>query len=246
MKYKNLHLIKFFFVLILLIISLAVLILGFCWFFYLLPIDFPGTIGEWITGLSALAGGALTLVGVWWTIKDNENKRREDLATQYRPIINISNFTDKIPNYKKYISLNPNKKNTANNNDNIYYAVEFFNIGRGILRNFTIDKIVVEPIDIVQFDYNHEILCHIAPQDQLYLKINLPQSIVLKENIPTFNKMNIIISLKGVDEFNINHFYYILKLELDVNLKKKITQSQITEYIPSYRSMSLNIIELER
>lgn len=98
MKYKNLHFIKFFFVMILLVIFLAVLILGFCWFFYLLPIDFPGTVGDWIAGLSALTGGALTLSGVWWTIKEQNNnlikqqdlaskQRREDLAIQYRPII---------------------------------------------------------------------------------------------------------------------------------------------------------------
>ena len=67
---------------------------------------FQVTVGEWITAFSALAGGALTLGGVWWTIKDSEKRsleqkldfieqqkitdsqRRKDLAMQYRPILN--------------------------------------------------------------------------------------------------------------------------------------------------------------
>lgn len=44
---------------------IALSILGICsFFYYLVPIDFPGTVGEWITSLSTLAGGALTLGGV--------------------------------------------------------------------------------------------------------------------------------------------------------------------------------------
>lgn len=96
MKYKNLHFIKFFFVMILLVIFLAVLILGFCWFFYLLPIDFPGTVGEWITGLSALAGGALTLGGVWWTIKDNNDQKKNELSIQFKPYLKLLNSPVKI------------------------------------------------------------------------------------------------------------------------------------------------------
>lgn len=35
----------------------------------------------------SILGGFLTLYGVWWTIKDQNNKRREELAVQYRPIL---------------------------------------------------------------------------------------------------------------------------------------------------------------
>ena len=79
--------INFLISMLLLTIFIAILILTFCWFCYELPIDFPGTVGEWITALSSLAGGVLTLGGVWWTIKDTNNKRREDLAIQYKPYL---------------------------------------------------------------------------------------------------------------------------------------------------------------
>lgn len=41
------------------------------------------------TILSGIAGGALTLIGVWWTIKDQEKKRRSDLIAQYKPILTV-------------------------------------------------------------------------------------------------------------------------------------------------------------
>lgn len=98
--------VKFILLLTIATVIIAITILLFCWVCYLVPIDFPGTVGEWITAFSALAGGALTLGGVWWTIKDSEKRsleqkldfieqqkitdsqRRKDLAMQYRPILN--------------------------------------------------------------------------------------------------------------------------------------------------------------
>lgn len=105
--------VKFILLLTIATVIIAITILLFCWGCYLVPIDFPGTVGEWITAFSALAGGALTLGGVWWTIKDSEKRsleqkldfieqqkitdsqRRKDLAMQYRPILNceVTNHT---------------------------------------------------------------------------------------------------------------------------------------------------------
>lgn len=38
----------------------------------------------------AILGGSMTLIGVWWTIKDQDNKRKQDLVIQYRPIITVT------------------------------------------------------------------------------------------------------------------------------------------------------------
>lgn len=67
-------------------------------FYYLVPIDFPGTVGEWITALSTLAGGSLTLGGVWWTINDNKKQKEKELFFQYRPIIISENLISVIEN----------------------------------------------------------------------------------------------------------------------------------------------------
>ena len=68
---------KFFCYMFLAMCLIALIILGICsFFYYLIPIDFPGTVGEWIASLSTLAGGALTLGGVYWTIKHEEQERQ--------------------------------------------------------------------------------------------------------------------------------------------------------------------------
>jgi len=44
---------------------------------------------EWLSFWGAIIGGLLTLIGVLWTIKAQEQQRREDLAAQYRPMLLI-------------------------------------------------------------------------------------------------------------------------------------------------------------
>ena len=105
------------------IILLALFILVFSWVCYNLPIDFPGTVGDWISGLSALTGGALTLGGVWWTIRDNENKRREDLAIQYKPLFELQNITLEKDSTEPTLKL----------------AFDIQNIGRGEAQDFKIE-----------------------------------------------------------------------------------------------------------
>ena len=82
------ELFKFFCYMFLAVCLIALIILGICsFFYYLIPIDVPGTVGEWITALSTLAGGALTLGGVWWTINNTKEEKKKELFFQYRPII---------------------------------------------------------------------------------------------------------------------------------------------------------------
>lgn len=135
------ELLKFFCYMFLAICLIALIILGICsFFYYLVPIDFPGTVGEWLSSLSTLAGGALTLGGVGWTMKkqeehraedfeiqekrrkedfDNqENQRKQNLAIRYQPNIKI----DTIKNTSDSICIINNKK---------YLHVLAINTGRG-------------------------------------------------------------------------------------------------------------------
>ncbi|MFQ6793867.1 MAG: hypothetical protein ACLRT4_13995 [Thomasclavelia sp.] len=48
----------------------------------------------------SILGGFLTLYGVWWTIKDQEDKRKKDLAIQYRPFL-ICKYDSKDPDFAK-------------------------------------------------------------------------------------------------------------------------------------------------
>lgn len=121
------ELFKFFCYMFLAVCFIVLIILGICsFFYYLIPIDFPGTVGEWITALSTLAGGALTLGGVWWTISDQKDQREKDLAIQYKPIINI-----------EYNSLYESRLLDEDNNF-FLFPVKIINHGRGEALNISI------------------------------------------------------------------------------------------------------------
>lgn len=120
-------LLKFFCYIFLAICLIALIILGICsFFYYVIPIDFPGTVGEWITALSTLAGGVLTLGGVGWTINVQNDQRKEDLAIQYKPIINI-----------EYNSLYESRLLDEDNNF-FLFPVKIINHGRGEALNISI------------------------------------------------------------------------------------------------------------
>lgn len=83
----------------------------------------PHDIGLQIVGYGgSILGGLLTLYGVWWTIKDNENQRREDLAIQYKPFLTID-IDDE--NSKKYDNEEFEKSKEENNKTfNGFYMLE--------------------------------------------------------------------------------------------------------------------------
>lgn len=237
MKYKNLHFIKFFFVMILLVIFLAVLILGFCWFFYLLPIDFPGTVGEWITGLSALAGGALTLGGVWWTLKDQEDKRIKDLAIQYKPYLNLDKQLDDYENmYYRDLKFatsyygdlsNTNPEYITYNQENehsIKFIYSLKNIGRGNVYNASIEEYSIknpEYFDMhIMSSKNLVYIGEIIPGQQIALVLYFPPLLRLKNEYLSQNSISTTLNciIKYTDEFEINTYvlniYFTLKIEI--------------------------------
>lgn len=74
-------------------------------------LNFPlvGTQDGWLSLFGALGGGVMTLFGVWWTIQDQDKKRKEELYLQYRPLL-IPEIT--IANFNKYdLTFNLSIKN---------------------------------------------------------------------------------------------------------------------------------------
>lgn len=67
----------------------------------------------WINFFGAVIGGITTLAGVWLTIKDNDNKRREDLAMQYRPIFHCDVTDIAITNDNCMLIVELKIKNTG-------------------------------------------------------------------------------------------------------------------------------------
>lgn len=77
----------------------------------------PGEESQWIGFFGTVIGGSLTLIGVWWTIKDQDKKRKEDLAVQYRPIISIDVSLHEIID--------------KNDEHGLVLKIDEYNIGRG-------------------------------------------------------------------------------------------------------------------
>ncbi len=87
----------------------------------------------------AIIGGALTLIGVWWTINEQkkdlineqqriENQRREDLAIQYRPFLFSNNYDGK------------NRNVNSNLPPKLYHAFHIFRIGeKEVNKKFYLD-----------------------------------------------------------------------------------------------------------
>lgn len=147
---RKIEVIKQFLMLMVLVLLLTIfagnLILGFVWIAYLLPIDFPGTAGDWITTFASLIAGALTLVGVWITIKKQEQIRKEDISIQYEPkfvtkvygtkkLSTLYDFYDQIVILNNHIFLNDFTK------DSLFFQMVIENIGRGEALDFSCTEI---------------------------------------------------------------------------------------------------------
>lgn len=126
---------------------------------------------------SSIIGGGLTLIGVWWTINDQNrkrkedeeksyNKKKEDLAIQYRPfLLNFKDYTYYRKDIKTFAPLY--YKNRENSEIDILteskVSLRFCtkNIGRGeaIINKIKITPIKIDFADIkIDFSYNEIIM----------------------------------------------------------------------------------------
>lgn len=92
----------------------------------------------WISFFGALIGGAMTLIGVWWTIKDQDKKRKEDqenrdkeknleLAIQYKPIPYMNAYRQIDDRGNKIFPIQKNKEEGFN----FVFCLHVTNKGRG-------------------------------------------------------------------------------------------------------------------
>lgn len=79
----------------------------------------------WIDFFGAIIGGALTLIGVAWTIVDQNTKRREDAMDAVKPILVADACT-----YEKIKGINDDKNSRI-----LECILEYKNVGKGILFN---------------------------------------------------------------------------------------------------------------
>ena len=189
MTSKKSDLLKLILIILIIVVFLALFILVFSWICYILPIDFPGTIGDWITALSSLAGGALTLCGVRWTIIHSNEQKIEELSIQFKPYLKFNNAPVAIQDDDIFIEMG--------NNDYLPMSIELKNIGRG---EANISSIEIRPIDDL-------------PKSMITIKYILSEEHIIKDEITKLdlkiysNKLYSIVSdkIKIKDEIIVNY-----------------------------------------
>lgn len=145
----------------------------------------------WIGYYGSVLGGALTLGGVWWTIKEQDNQRKEDKRIEYKPIIQIKNhYKDAIIN---------------NNILTVYY--EITNIGRGeakyidfnlqpyFFKENNIDKY---PLKLLQYQITNLDILNI--NETKNIRVNIDVSPIDFENYNKLINLQIKLSYKDLYE----------------------------------------------
>lgn len=85
MKYKNLFFILF-----------GIIFVSCIFTTWIIHIPNPiykdmGSMDSWINFFGSITGGLLTLAGVWWTIINQDKRRKEDIMNEYFPIPVVTN-----------------------------------------------------------------------------------------------------------------------------------------------------------
>lgn len=140
---------------------------------------FPEDARTWLTYYGAIAGGSMTLWGVAWSISDQNKKRFEDLAVQYKPIPDIILVPDNSPD------KNPRLPDTLTYGDEFkgksHYSIvlEIVNIGRGEMIKLRLLNI---QIGIEMDNGSNKTLCNISYTDSNYTNFYIALVPIKKSN----------------------------------------------------------------
>lgn len=196
------------------------------------PIGFiPHDVGLQIVGYGgSIIGGFLTLYGVWWTIKRQDEQRREDLAIQYKPFVEFTNaiisLKESCPydviqfKIKKGFSEEYTKLLESHNLRQCFFKIS--NLGRGMLCNFNLKNLSIQNSIFQNTIYfEPQILSPIVEDSSLYLEVKLPCALYLEENIETDNtSLQLFFEFEATDEFTYNKFKITFFVDINVSLSR--------------------------
>lgn len=175
------------------------------------PIGFitPDNQEIWIGFFGSIIGGGATLFGVWWTIKKQEEQRENDLAIQYKPIIDITRDTSHDDYFNEcYVHEELNE---------LYFPIIITNIGRGEALNITIKTYFSKSIQYKtrkNFLYKEKNF-----QDFIIVPIKyLQQTSYTKDDgdVSECYKLNYFITVEYSDAFN-NKYLDTFKIEFEIS-----------------------------
>lgn len=106
------------------------------------------TAGDALAFYGSILGSSITLVGIWYTIKNESKKRIEDIELQYRPILKLSSdeYNDSIVTNGE-LDIISNGNNFRNNHRIINKYFYLKNIGRGEMIDVNLSNLAIESIN---------------------------------------------------------------------------------------------------
>lgn len=256
------------------IIILTIFILGvFPITLYLILIT-PSNIGfinrsdvaAWIGYYAAILGGALTLLGVYATIRNHEISKKEEKAIQFKPILELASDSE-IPSlipYReiglgvtgyscnssqphKYIMINSKEKET------FFFVIK--NKGRG-----ETSKAILKPLEVSEIDldwtegnrifssYSESYIGEIVSNEYCKILLHLPKYILVKKSIDHSSTLvlNTTMKIQYNDMFDVNSYMYILDVRFLINLDEKDFEEVTTDYIAIRASYCLGQVMQHR
>lgn len=160
---------------------------------------------DWIGFWGAIAGGALTLVGVWLTIKYEKDERKKDRKLEYRPFI----YSEDGEIIKGSIETD------ANNIENVKFGFYVYNKGRA-----EACSVIVKPEKRNITQSNHDECITIARDEKKYIEFNICLKDFDKDITSSTNGIQFTVECIGIFEDNLsNEFTKIIRL--GTNKEKK-------------------------
>lgn len=206
-------------------------------------------VGAWIGFYGAVLGGAITLLGVWLTIKNQEKESRQEKAIQFKPILNLIDiqFPENLIGYREVgLGVTGYSNHTGstgeshspryfliNQSNKISFYLTIKNDGRGETSNAYLktfepvytsinwaDKHHLHPISTNQY------VGELLSGQKLGIKINLPPYLLVKKEVffeQEELELNTILEIQYNDMFDERSYQY------DVHVRFRATMFK-TDY----------------
>lgn len=223
---------------------------------------YRGDVGAWIGYYAAILGGALTLLGVYATIKNQEKTNREEKAVQFKPILTLAADSEipvligyreiglNVPGYSsntkappKYISKNEKEKET------FFFIIK--NKGRGETSNAKLKELEVtyENLEwtersMLHSSWSESYIGEIVAQEYLKVLIHLPRYLLVKKDVDLKKtlELNTKMKIQYNDMFNENSYMYTVHIRFSIKIDDQDCEEVTGEYLAVKASYSLGQI----
>lgn len=186
-----------------------------------------GSEEQWIGFYGAVIGGALTLIGVWWTIYQQKQMKKVDLAIQYKPYLTL---TERVTLDLQEFTSSIFKEN---NKQNMIFDLIIKNKGRGegIIISTSIDNNYLPSFIEININIEKQIIF----QNEMS-KINIHiQSDNFDDIVTNRENIKIPINVLYTDFYQINKYTLTFYIEFSKILFYLSNDFDEQDFIESFR-----------